>query len=73
MRDEVIQLKERPPYKAKVYCSLNSGKSKSRKAVYFGEVTVDGKIIREDCYMLVQNEPKTTYLQVPRISKRKGE
>ena len=71
MSDEVIELKEIPALYAKVKCQFNSGVSKSRRAVYFGEVTCNGKVIREDGYMLIQNEPNTKYVQAPKTSKKK--
>ena len=62
----VTALTERPPLNGKVRCKFNSEKVKTRKGVYFGKVTKDGKTIREEGYMLIQDEPKHKYVDIPR-------
>ena len=54
-KKEEIPLNEIPTL-ASIKCRFNSDKVKSRKAVYFGEVTLDGKVIRQGEYLLIQNE-----------------
>ena len=59
------------PTLAKVSCAMKSDKTKKRRAVYFGAVTIGDKVIRPAEYLLVSNENihgKNTrmFSQVPR-------
>jgi len=44
------------PVLTKVRCGFNSSKEKSRRAMLFGEVLKDGKVIRHQEYLLIQDE-----------------
>lgn len=71
MNNEMKQKKEETPLHdiptlAKISCPFKSDKVKKRRACYFGEVTLGDKVIRRAEYLLIQNEPKTIYVQVPK-------
>ena len=71
-----IQLFEAPKTLTTVYVTFDSHKRKHRRACYFGKVTLnegqkDQKILRDDCYLLVQNENlhrnnKRQYVEIPK-------
>ena len=67
---KVIPLNEIPTL-ARVSCAFKSDKFKKRRACYFGDVTLDDKVIRQGEYLLIQNENihknrKVVYERVPR-------
>ena len=69
-RKEEVPLHDIPTL-AKVSCAMKSDKTKKRRAVYFGAVTMGDKVIRQAEYLLVSNENihgKNTrmFSQVPR-------
>lgn len=56
-----IVLVDSPQVLTTVKCSLNSHKTKERRACYFGPVTFTNakgefKVLRDECYLLIQND-----------------
>ena len=66
----VVPLNEIPTL-ARIKCPFKSDKVKARRAYYFGDVTLDDKVIRQGEYLLIQNENihknrTVVYERVPR-------